>query len=231
MFPSLQNAPPAASHVIAGVMTSWTVSLALSPVWIVKTRMQLQLQPELANSASLPSQTGSYRPYTSIWDCVRRIGLEEGIRGYYKGMSASLLGASETALHFLVYEQLKMWRRAQRAERDEEAAELSPTEFLSYAAAARVVATTSVYPHETVRTRLREQRAAEPGRPHKYRGLLGTFKTIFREEGRRGLYSGMGVHLLRSVPNAAVLFATYELVSRVLRRHLYEELPFAEDDP
>jgi len=29
----------------------------------------------------------------------------------------------------------------------------------------------------------------------------------------RGLYSGMGMHLLRSVPNAAVMFLSYELVS------------------
>jgi hypothetical protein len=29
----------------------------------------------------------------------------------------------------------------------------------------------------------------------------------------RGLYGGMGIHLLRAVPNAAIMFVTFELVS------------------
>ena len=36
------------------------------------------------------------------------------------------------------------------------------------------------------------------------------------EEGTRGLYGGMGVHLVRVVPNTAILFYTYETVSRWL---------------
>jgi hypothetical protein len=32
------------------------------------------------------------------------------------------------------------------------------------------------------------------------------------QDGWRGFYSGMGVHLMRTVPNAAILFAVYESV-------------------
>jgi hypothetical protein len=31
-----------------------------------------------------------------------------------------------------------------------------------------------------------------------------------------GFYKGIGVHLVRSVPNTAIMFVTYELVSRWL---------------
>lgn len=32
----------------------------------------------------------------------------------------------------------------------------------------------------------------------------------------RGLYGGIGIHLMRSVPNAAVMFVTFEVVSKWL---------------
>lgn len=34
----------------------------------------------------------------------------------------------------------------------------------------------------------------------------------------RGLYNGMDMHLLRSVPNAAIMFLSFELVSNYLSR-------------
>ena len=39
-----------------------------------------------------------------------------------------------------------------------------------------------------------------------------SLSVIAREEGRQGLYSGMGVHLLKVVPNSALMFLTYEIV-------------------
>jgi solute carrier family 25, member 33/36 len=67
-----------------------------------------------------------------------------------------------------------------------------------------------------LRTRLREQRAVVPGAPHKYTGLLQALKLIAKEEGVAGLYGGMSTHLLRVVPNAAIMFWTYEKVVREL---------------
>jgi len=41
--------------------------------------------------------------------------------------------------------------------------------------------------------------------------VLSSSRFIDREEGRAGLYGGMGAHLVRSIPNAAILFLVYEL--------------------
>ena len=49
-----------------------------SPIWLIKTRMQLQ--------------TPGREYYKNSLDCAIRIGREEGIRGYFKGLSASYLG-------------------------------------------------------------------------------------------------------------------------------------------
>jgi solute carrier family 25 protein 33/36 len=50
----------------------------------------------------------------------------------------------------------------------------------------------------------------------KYNGMWSTLAVIAREEGRQGLYSGMGVHLMKTVPNSAFMFLTYEVVRKWL---------------
>ena len=52
-----------------------------------------------------------------------------------------------------------------------------------------------------------------------------TLKTIAKEEGIRGLYSGMGIHLARSVPNAALMFLTFELISKALSKGVELQSP------
>ena len=60
-----------------------------------------------------------------------------------------------------------------------------------------------------IRTRLRQV----PIDGHlKYHGLVQTAKLIYKEEGISALYGGMTAHLMRVVPNAAILFFCYEMV-------------------
>lgn len=77
------------------------------------------------------------------------------------------------------------------------------------AASAKFVAACICYPHEVIRTRLRQP--AENG-VRKYTGLIQCTRTIFREEGFRALYGGMTTHLIRVVPNAAIMFFCYEAI-------------------
>lgn len=72
------------------------------------------------------------------------------------------------------------------------------------------------YPHEVLRTRLRQ---APVDGVVKYSGLLESFKLILKEEGVPALYGGMTAHLLRVVPNAAILFFCYELVITTYERN------------
>jgi solute carrier family 25 protein 33/36 len=47
----------------------------------------------------------------------------------------------------------------------------------------------------------------------KYTGLQ-TLRLVIAEEGARSLYGGLGAHLMRVVPNAAVMFWVYEGIPR-----------------
>ena len=46
---------------------------------------------------------------------------------------------------------------------------------------------------------------------------------VNREEGRRGLYRGLGTQLVRQIPNTAIMMATYELTVYVLRQTFYKD--------
>lgn len=71
--------------------------------------------------------------------------------------------------------------------------------------------------HETVRTRMREQPLI-PGVRSRYHAMFPSLRLIAMEEGRRGLYAGMGTHLLRVVPSTAIMFLTFETAVRWLER-------------
>jgi solute carrier family 25 protein 33/36 len=67
--------------------------------------------------------------------------------------------------------------------------------------------------HQVIRTRLRQPVCPETGTV-KYTGLLQTLRVVIAEEGLRSLYGGLSAHLLRVVPNAAVMYTIYEGVLR-----------------
>ena len=66
-----------------------------------------------------------------------------------------------------------------------------------------------ILPHslQVLRTRLRQPRV---NGVVKYHSLVQTLRLIVAEEGARTLYSGLSAHLMRTVPNAAVMYSIYE---------------------
>lgn len=68
------------------------VCLITNPIWVVKTRLQLQRGGIRRGSIPKGSPvTGSTAQYRGFLDGVRKIALEEGVRGLYKGLGPSLV--------------------------------------------------------------------------------------------------------------------------------------------
>ena len=45
-----------------------------------------------------------------------------------------------------------------------------------------------------------------------YATVLSSFKALYREGGLRGMYAGFTAHVLRTVPNAAIMFMIVEVL-------------------
>ncbi|EJD07481.1 mitochondrial carrier [Fomitiporia mediterranea MF3/22] len=185
-----------AAAAFAGIMTG----TCTNPIWVVKTRMQLSAE----RSGSVE---GAARRAMGSWFTIKKIAREEGIRGFYKGLSASYLGVTETTIQWTLYERLK--RLSANTEGRGGMSEWLG--MLGSAGTAKCVATLITYPHEVIRTRLRQPLV--DGKM-KYTGLWQTLRLVIAEEGARSLYGGLSAHLMRVVPNAAVMYAIYEGVLR-----------------
>lgn len=89
----------------------------------------------------------------SALECVRRVYQLDGLRGFYRGMSASYAGISETVIHFVIYESIKRRlleaKMAQNMDAEEEVPKVA-SDFVGMmlaAATSKTCATTIAYPH------------------------------------------------------------------------------------
>ena len=92
-------------HLSAAVCAGIITGTATNPIWVVKTRLQLDKSHV---------KDGMGRQYKNALDCTMQILRKEGVRGMYRGLSASYLGVSESTLQWMLYEQGK--RRLARRE-------------------------------------------------------------------------------------------------------------------
>ncbi|GAA6035961.1 hypothetical protein JCM8097_005187 [Rhodosporidiobolus ruineniae] len=155
-------------------------------------------------SAPLPLDTPHRKP--TSWSTTVLIFRTQGVRGFYRGLSASLLGVSEGTIQWTLYEQFKRMARVEKDGVQEDGG----WQVSVAAAAAKLVATVITYPHEVVRTRLRQPIPAS-GIP-KYTSLAQSFRLILKEEGAATFYSGLTPHLMRVIPNAITMFLVYESI-------------------
>ncbi|KAK6429930.1 Pyrimidine nucleotide transporter, mitochondrial [Oleoguttula sp. CCFEE 5521] len=211
LFDGKENA---AVHLLSAATAGIITGTATNPIWLVKTRLQLDRQNAGAG--------GQGRQYRNALDCVRQTARTEGIRGLYRGLSASYLGVSESTLQWVLYERAKT--SLARREADLQASGRVPTIWdrtvqvtgqLTAAGGAKFVAALITYPHEVVRTRLRQAPVDGMGRV-KYTGLWSCFRMVWKEEGFAALYGGLVPHMLRVVPSAAIMFGVYEGVLKGL---------------
>ncbi|SNX83708.1 related to calcium-binding mitochondrial carrier protein [Melanopsichium pennsylvanicum] len=74
------------------------------------------------------------------------------------------------------------------------------------------VGATIVYPIDLVKTRMQNQRSSVVGEPLMYKNSIDCVKKVFRNEGLRGFYSGLGPQLLGVAPEKAIKLTVNDLV-------------------
>jgi solute carrier family 25, member 33/36 len=123
-------------HLTAAAIAGVVTGTATNPIWVVKTRLQLSV----SNHPDLAGQ----RVIGTSWNTIKHIMREEGIRGFYKGLSASYLGVTEGTIQWVLYERLKKLTRNMEGRGGAQ----EWLGMLGSAGTAKCVASLITYPHE-----------------------------------------------------------------------------------
>ena len=94
-------------------------------------------------------ESASNKSLVSSLDMIKQIAREEGIRGFYKGLSASYLGVTESTIQWVLYEKLKRLN----TESQGKGGFVEWAGMLGSAGTAKCVASLITYPHEVCSNR------------------------------------------------------------------------------
>lgn len=184
--------PKSAESFISGATAGATATATTYPLDLLRTRFAAQ---------------GNDRVYASLRRAISDIRRDEGVRGFFRGLSPALAQIIPfMGLFFAVYEGARL--------------PLGKMELpwgtgdATAGVVASVIAKTGVFPLDLVRKRIQVQGPTRSRYIHKnipeYKGTVSTIRTVLQREGVRGLYRGLTVSLIKAAPASAVTMWTYE---------------------
>ncbi|VYS64064.1 unnamed protein product [Arabidopsis thaliana] len=197
-----------ALHLASAAEAGALVCLCTNPIWLVKTRLQLQ------------TPLHQTQPYSGLLDAFRTIVKEEGPRALYKGIVPGLVLVSHGAIQFTAYEELRkiivdLKERRRKSESTDNL--LNSADYAALGGSSKVAAVLLTYPFQVIRARL-QQRPSTNGIP-RYIDSLHVIRETARYEGLRGFYRGLTANLLKNVPASSITFIVYENVLKLLKQH------------
>lgn len=228
-----------ALYLSAATVGGALTTMMLHPIFMIKTRLQLQLAARGSAAAAevLPSTllpAAQRDNYAGAWNAVTRMVREEGALSLYRGIGPSMLLVSHGSIQFLTYEHAKQFLLARRFPGKEESAvirrrfsdggvgesasegpQLSAADLFAASTVAKVAAILGTYPYQVVRSCM-QQRAQLGSDTLAYSSTSDTVRHIWRQDGGRGYYRGILPHILRSTPQATLTLMIYEYAQRAL---------------
>ncbi|GAU31213.1 hypothetical protein TSUD_210700 [Trifolium subterraneum] len=195
-------------HLASAAEAGALVCLCTNPVWVVKTRLQLQ------------TPLHQTRPYSGLYDAFRTIMREEGFSALYRGIVPGLFLVSHGAIQFTAYEELRktivdLKSKGNETKHQNSDQLLNSVDYAVLGATSKVAAILLTYPFQVVRSRL-QQRPSGDGIP-RYMDSWHVVKETARFERVRGFYKGITPNLLKNVPASSITFIVYENVLKLLK--------------
>lgn len=194
---------PNSIPAIAGAVSGLVARLLVSPLDVLKVRMQVQVDVCSTSTQQFAAAAiGSHRTrgyYKTAAHALRRIVHDEGIRGLWKGsVPGILLWAPYNSVQFASLEAMK--DACQSMGYDKNSSRVSSVAGTM----AGITATVVTFPMDTLRTVLAAQ-----GEPKIYKNVVDGVCGIINKNGLRGLYAGLGATLIEVAPFSAVEFGVY----------------------
>jgi len=186
---------------LAGAGSGAVVSFVMTPVELIKCRMQV--------SSQLPTPL-----YKGSIDCmIQTVRKDGGLRALYRGHTSTMCREVPGNLFwYLTYEVCcnALTPIVGATSRDD----LPVRAHMAAGAAAGVAYWAAIFPVDTVKSVLQtsstSSQAADGALIQRPPTFAQAGRTLYQQQGMRGLYRGFGVTALRAAPANAVLFAAYE---------------------
>uniref|UniRef100_A0A1D1Y4C0 Mitochondrial carnitine/acylcarnitine carrier protein CACL n=1 Tax=Anthurium amnicola TaxID=1678845 RepID=A0A1D1Y4C0_9ARAE len=201
---SRSNPPSYRSVALAGVGTGALQSMMLTPVELVKIRLQLQM------TGSQHRRAIREGPMSMAGNILRK----EGIRGMYRGLSITVLrDAPAHGVYFWTYEYgREKLHPGCRTTGDETLGTM-----LFAGGMAGVASWLCCYPLDVIKSRLQAQSQSHKDfPPPKYSGIADCFRKSVQEEGYGVLWRGLGTAVTRAFVVNGAIFSAYEVALRFL---------------
>lgn len=212
---TLATDPPSLRGVaIGGFGTGAIQSLILSPVELLKVRIQLQsathekTQLVTTHRGTVSVATQLVNTHRGPISVARSIVRTEGLKGMYRGLTITVLrDAPAHGIYFSTYEYMREKLHPGCRTSGQE----SFKTMLVAGGLAGVASWILSYPLDVVKTRLQAQsQSTSP----KYGGIIDCFSKSVREEGYAVLWRGLGTALARAFIVNGAIFTAYETALR-----------------
>jgi len=202
------NAKPltAADFYKAGAITGFVAAFSEGPIDFYKSQIQVQIVRSKTDPTYKP-------PYTTVGACVRSTLRENGFRGPFQGLGATIL--RNTPANSVYLGSLEVMKRAACEKLGVASpADLPAWAVLGSAGLGGIMYWGVIFPVDSVKSAMQTDTIVRSQR--KYRTMVQTAGLLWREGGPRRFYRGFAPCLIRAAPaNASILF-TVEVMHNLM---------------
>lgn len=186
---------PFTALLICGAASGAFTSLALTPIELIKCKMQV---PGSATQRSIPS-------------IIRSVFASQGLLGFWHGQLGTLIRETGgSAAWFGSYEGVKILFKKydQNIERIDE---VKVWQQMLGGATAGMSYNFVFYPADTIKSRMQTEDAAVVKGKSTF---VGVGKELWQQQGLKGFYRGCGITVFRAAPSSAIIFTIYEALRK-----------------
>ena len=168
---------------LSGSVAGLSSSFAVHPLETIRSKLSAQ-----SNKNS----------YNGIIDCASKIYFNDGITGFYKGLTITLIGSIPfQGINFVTYQSLK---------------NNNSHNTLLNGSIAGFLSVSATYPFDVIKRKL--QLSNELGNPM-YKGSYDCIKLTISKYGIQGLYKGLLPCYLKIIPANAIFFTSLEILKSI----------------
>ncbi|KAI9823520.1 MAG: asparaginyl-tRNA synthetase [Phylliscum demangeonii] len=185
-------------HPIAAATSGACATIAsdalMNPFDVIKQRMQVH---------------GSV--YPSIYRCARTVLRNEGISAFYVSYPTTLaMTIPFTAIQFTAYESISKVLNP--------TARYDPVTHCAAGGLAGAIAAGVTTPLDVVKTLLQTRGTATDAELRNAQGLWNAASIIYRRNGWRGFFRGLGPRIVTTMPSTAICWSSYEMAKAYFMR-------------